>query len=246
MARKIRDPKIITLDTETIGLDGALKRIAVYDGEKVVDGYTFEDVLPRILWWYDMGYMPHVYIHNMDFDARKIPSIFAPGNITWSRTKLIGNKYARITCKKYILHDSFKLLPKSLASLSKDFDLQHGKKDLWKEVQSVYPNQYTDHVDFLNRCDKDDPVYLAYLHYDVISLYELIEKLLDISSIPLNDFVLCLSTASMSKYLMRKGYGGEPFITPDRDKTDFEISILYLSIPYIKEFVLKKSNDFSG
>ena len=222
MARKVRPPKIITLDTETIGFEGDLKRIAIYDGERVIDGYTFEDVLPAIEQIYDSGFMPHIYIHNLDFDARKIP-IWEYGNVVWSRTKLIGNRYARITCKKYIIHDSFKLMPKSLASLSKDFELEHGKKDLWEDVQKAYPDQYTDHVDFLNRCDPDDPIYVQYLHFDVISLFELLYKIMELSRIPEDKFILLLSTASMSKYIMKNGYGDTQFKSDGRDKTDYEI-----------------------
>lgn len=220
MPRKVREPKILTLDTETIGLDGDLKRIAIYDGESVTYGYTFSDIEPQIKFWYKQGYMPHIYIHNADFDLRKIPEVFALGNVTWGRTKIIGNKFARIQCKNYVIHDSFKLLPMSLAKLSKDFDLTHGKKDLWEEVKKAYPGMYTDHIDFLARCNKDDPVYLEYLGYDVMSLYELILKLMELSRMPLEKFVMCLSTASMSKYILKNGWGDHKFQTDGID--DYE------------------------
>lgn len=220
MPRKKREVKLLTLDTETYGLEGELKRIAIYDGVSVTYGYTFDDILPEIESYYDDGYMPHIYIHNLDFDLRKIPNIFERGNVTWSRTKLIGNRFARVQCKKYILHDSFKILPFSLDKLSKDFKLEHAKMDLWAAVQEAYPGEYKDKGDFFNRCSPDDPIYLEYLGYDVISLYELIEKLVEISTIPFDDFVKCLSTASMSKYVLKNGYDGELFGEPE--KTDFE------------------------
>ena len=158
--KKKRPIKIITLDTETIGLDGDLKRIAVYDGSEVTYGYTFEDVEKVLNWYADMGYEVHVYIHNLEFDIRRMPKIFEKGNIIWSQTKLINGKYATITCMNYTFHDSFKMLPESLASLSKSFDLEHGKLDLWDEVQRTYPGEYENHVDFLTRCHKDGPLYL--------------------------------------------------------------------------------------
>lgn len=220
---KAKDPKILTLDTETIDLDGELKRIAIYDGEKVTYGYTFEDVLPVIHWYYEQDFMPHIYIHNLDFDARKIPQIFEKGNVIWARTKKIGTKYAKISCRKYTIHDSYKILPFSLAKLSKDFDLEHGKMDLWEEVQQTYPNQYKDHVDFLNRCDKDNPIYLKYLGFDVISLYELVMKLIDVSGLTEREFCGILSTASLSKFLLKNGYKGIKFQDPEREKTDYEL-----------------------
>ena len=220
MATK-RPPKILTLDTETIGLDGALKKIGIYDGvNKPKQGYTFEDIEDVIYFWYNNGYMPHIYIHNADFDLRKIPEVWELGNVIWSRTKKIGTKYARVQCKNYVIHDSLRLLPFSLEKLSKDFGLEHGKVDLWEAVQEAYPDQYTDKVDFLNRCDPDDPIYCLYLDYDVISLYELIYKLIEVSGIPEEDIIGCLSTASMSKYVLKNGYKGITF--GDDIKTDYQ------------------------
>lgn len=223
MPRKKREVKIVTLDTETIGLDGPLKRIAIYDGVQILYGYTFKDIEWKLVQLYKDGFMPHVYIHNADFDLRKTPEVFERGNVLWNTTKKIGNKYARLTCKYYTIHDSFKILPSSLAKLSKDFDLEHGKLDLWKAVQDRYPGQYENHVDFLNRCDKDDPLYMEYLGYDVIALYELLEKMMEITKLEQEDFVRILSTASLSRYLFKNGYGGIQFITPGRQKTDFEL-----------------------
>lgn len=223
MARK-KPKKLITLDTETYdGLKGDLKRIAIYDGEAVTYGYKFTDVLPKLNEWYKKGYDLHIYIHNLEFDLRKIPEVLNKDNVKWSQTKLINGKYVVVACKKYTLHDSFKLLPMSLSKLSKEFDLQHGKLDLWEEVQKVYPNQYTDIVDFLDRCDVEDTVYLKYLGYDVISLYEVIEKLCEVSGITFEDLTKCMTTASMSKRIFKNGFNGLIFQTDGIDKTDFQM-----------------------
>ena len=223
MAKK-RPVKILALDTETIGLDGALKRIAIFDGETVTDGYIFADVSHVIEKYYKMGFMPHVYIHNADFDLRKMPEVFERGNVVWSMTKKIGGKFAKVTCKHYVIHDSYKILPKSLAKLSEDFELEHGKLDLWEEVQRVYPDRYTDHVDFLSNCDPDDPIYVKYLHYDVISLYELLDKLCEVAKLDHEQLVHILSTASLSRYLFKNGYGPDiKFQDPVSGRDDFEI-----------------------
>lgn len=216
-----RPPKILTLDTETIGLDGPLKRIAIYDGESIVYGFTFQDVSWVLDKWFHDGFMPHLYIHNADFDLRKVPEIFARGNVVWGRTKKIGTKYAKLTCKRYVIHDSLKLLPFSLDKLSKDFGLEHGKIDLWDQVQNHHPGEYADKVDFFNRCPANNRIYLEYLGYDVLSLYELMYKLIEVSGISEDKIVGCLSTASMSKYVMKHGYKGKKFGTGE--KSDYEL-----------------------
>lgn len=222
MAKKL-PPKIITLDTETIGLDGPLKRVAIYDGQEVTRGYTFPDIEWKLNKIYDSGYLPHIYIHNADFDLRKMPEIFELGNVLWNTTKKISNRYARLVCKRYVIHDSIKIFPGALATLSKDFNLEHGKLDLWEAVQKTYPGEYADHVDFLSRCHPDDPLYLEYLDYDVISLYELLDKVMELAKLCVEDFVGILSTASLSRYLFKNGYGGEQFMEPGSDLTDFEV-----------------------
>jgi len=220
MATNTLTPIIVTLDTETIGLDGALKRIAIYDGESITYGYRFPDIEWKLEEWNQRGFLPHIYIHNFDFDGRKLPEIFRRGNVRWNRTKKINNRYVRLVCKNYTIHDSFNILPFSLAKLSKDFDLTHGKLDLWKEVEKLYPGSYTDKGDYFARCPADEPLYIEYLGYDVLSLYELITKLMEIAKLETENFVRILSTASLSRYLFKNGYGGEQFMTGE--KTDFE------------------------
>lgn len=223
MPRVKRVNRLYTLDTETIGLGGDIKRIALYDGNKIHYGYTFEDVEPILIQGYYNGENPRVYIHNLEFDARKMPRIFERGNVNWNQTVLISDKYARIKCKYYTLHDSFKLLPMSLAKLSHAFNLEHGKLDLWDEVQKVYPGMYRNHVDFLNRVDPDNELYLRYLGYDVISLYELMKKLMEVSGLSLDEMVGRISTASLSRYIFKNGFKGKEFRTPGERKTDYEI-----------------------
>ena len=217
------DIKILTLDTETEGLDGKLKRIAIYDGKKVSYGYTFEEIEKKII-TFSKYYDVHVYIHNLDFDARKLDALFRKGNIDWYRTKKIGSKYSIITTKNYTLHDSFKIIPFSLANASKDFELEHAKLDLWEEVSKAYPNEYKDIGDFFIRCDKDDKLYLKYLGYDVISLYELIYKIMDIGGIDEKKFIKIISTASLSRYFLKNGIKGKVFETNGHNDFDMLVS----------------------
>ena len=228
MARKKQNLiKIITLDTETYnGLIGGLKRIAVYDGETVTYGYTFTDIEPVLL-QYAKTHEVHVYIHNMEFDARKVPDLFHESRIVWKNSLMINGKFTTISCKHYTCHDSFKLLPMSLSKLSKGFDVEHGKLDLWKAVQERYPGQYENLVDFLDRCDKDDPLYLEYLGYDVMSLYEVLEVLREIAGISEYDFVKRISTASLSRFMFKEGYKGQEFRGPFSNKTDYEMLCNY-------------------
>lgn len=229
MATKKQKPiKIVTLDTETYnGLIGGIKRIAIYDGIEKTFGYTFLDIEPKLLEYYKQGFDTHVYIHNLEFDLRKIPEVLDSSRVNWSKCFVINGKMATVSCKKYTIHDSFKLLPSSLDSLSKDFGVTHGKLDLWEAVQKAYPGVYTDKVDFLDRCDRDDPIYLEYLGYDVVSLYEVIEKLIELTGISKRDFVGRISTSSLSRFLFKNGYKGQEFKNPLDSRTDYEIMTQY-------------------
>ena len=223
MARKKRPVKIYSLDTETIGLDGDIKRIAIYDGQQVTYGYKFADVEHVLTDGYKQGYQVYCYIHNLEFDARKIDNLFVKGKILWSQCKIINGRYVKIVTPKYTFQDSFRLLPRALSHLSKSFDLEHGKLDLWEEVQKTYPDMFNDHVDFLSRCHADDPLYLKYLGYDVMALYELIDKLCSVSGLTHEEIVKCLTTASLSRYIFKNGYKGTIFKDQYRGDTDFEI-----------------------
>ena len=221
---KARPIKILTLDTETYnGLIGGLKRIAVYDGVEVTYGYTFEDIEPVLLNWYKQGFKVVIMVHNLEFDARKIPCIFDESRINWGQCFVINGKLARIACKKYCFQDSFKILPMSLKKLSEDFAVKHGKLDLWKAVKEKYGDYYHDIVDFLDRCDIDDSLYLEYLGYDVMSLYEVVQKLLEVSGLSEQEFCKCITTASLSRYLFKNGYKGKIFKSPNNFKTDFQM-----------------------
>lgn len=222
--KKSRPIKIMTLDTETYGTAGALKRIAVYDGIKVVYGYTFKDVYPAIKSYDDSGYKSVVYIHFLEFDLRKIiEEIMLIDKIIWSKSFIINNRIVQLHTKSFILQDSFALLPMSLDYLSKNFDVTHAKIDLWDEVQKRYPNQYKDKGDYFIKCDKDDPLYVEYLGYDVISLYEVIHKVMEVSGLPINKFIKCITTASMSRHLFKNGHKGHLFKDPKNARSDYEI-----------------------
>lgn len=218
--RKSRPIKLVTLDTETYnGLKGKLKRIAIYDGSKVYYGYNFYDIEKILIDWAYEGYNVHIYIHNLEFDARKIPEIFRKEIIDWEKSMLISGKFAKIKTRYYTIHDSMQLLPMSLKKLSKNFQVEHGKLELWDEVQNQYPNEYSDVVDFLDKCDIDNELFLEYLGYDVMSLYEVLEKFIEVLKINLKEFVNLLSTASISRYIFKNGYGNKIF--GRADKTDY-------------------------
>lgn len=223
MAKKPKKPiKILTLDTETYnGLIGKLKRLAVYDGKTVSYGYSFLDIEPYLL-LYSKTHEVHVYCHNLEFDARKTPELFDPERINWKGCLAISGKLATIQCKHYTVHDSFKLLPMSLQKLSKGFNVEHGKLDLWEAVQKRYPDMYKNIVDFLDRCDVNDPLFLEYLGYDVMSLYEVLQVLMEIAGLSEYDFVRRISTASLSRYIFKNGYKGMQFKGEFSAQTDYE------------------------
>lgn len=212
MAKQKKPVKILTLDTETYnGLLGGLKRLAVYDGIRVRYGYTFYDAEEILLQYSSAGFKVVCYCHNLEFDGRKLPELFEKNRIVWEKCFIINGRLARITTKNYCIQDSFKLMPKSLKSLSEDFEVEHGKLDLWEKVQEVYPNQYNDIVDFLDRCNLEDKLFLEYLGYDVISLYEVIYKMIGLTGLTEEVFVERITTASLSRYIFKNGYKGHEF-----------------------------------
>lgn len=243
MSKKV---KILTLDTETYdGLRGKLKRIAIYDGYRVYYGYDFDDVSSVIDNYNDSGYDVHVYIHNMEFDLRKIPQIFDKNNVDWSKSLIINNNIVKLKTLSCVYQDSFALLPSSLARLSKDFDIEHCKIDLMAAVNKAYPGEYKNNVDFLDRCNRDDPIYLEYLGYDVISLYEVIYKVIKMLAIPVNRFVNIFTTASLSRYIFKYGYNGQgtyykyEFKDPKNVNSDYKIMTEYqwTKSPEIEDFI---------
>lgn len=221
--RKKYIAKILTLDTETYGLGGKIRRIALYNGKTVKYGYKFSDIENYLIEYTKYGVMPHIFVHNLGFDSRKMPEVFQDGNVDWNKTVSITNSFARLTCKYYVFHDSYKILPNSLEKLSKDFDVEHGKLDLWTEVQNRYPNVYKDKVDYFNRVDADDELYLKYLGYDVMSLYEILQKLIELSGLSEQDLCKILSTSSLSRYLFKNGWKGKIFKNPKYKRTDFQL-----------------------
>lgn len=232
--------KILTLDTETYnGLIGGLKRIAVFDGLKVEYGYTFYDILGHITKYTMSGYKTYVYIHNLEFDLRKIYNELKEHTIIlWDKSLLINGKVAQLVTSDFILQDSLKLLPMSLHTLSHDFGVEHGKLDLWTEVKKRYPGQYKDIVDFLDRCNVDDPLFLEYLGYDVISLYEILNKVMAVSGLDESQLVKCVTTASLSRYIFKNGFKGQQFKSQENNKTDYEImcSFNWENEPEIEQF----------
>lgn len=222
-----KDIKILTLDTETYnGLVGKLKKIAIYDGEKVTYGDSFPDIEPLLL-EYSKIFKVVIYVHNLEFDSRKIPEIWDKKHIKWSGCLTINNKIATIKNKHWEIKDSFKILPIGLAELSKEFNVEHGKLNLWEEVNRTYPNVYKDIVDFLDRCETDNELFIKYLGYDVISLYEVIEKLIEISGVSKEDFTKIVSTSSLSRLIFKKGYKGKIFKSKDQKRTDYQILTQY-------------------
>lgn len=228
-----RELKLMTLDTETEGMDGKIKRLALYDGSEIWYGYDFDDIVPVLTDLFEFGYMPHVYIHNLDFDARKLSGLFEKGNVNWNASIMINDRMAKIVCKHYVLHDSFRILPSSLAALSKDFDVEHGKLDLWDELVKRDGYKWGDITkenkkeylgNYFKNCDVEDELYIRYLGYDVMSLYEVIQELLKVTGLTEAEFVGRISTASLSKYCFRKGYQGEEFIHENESRTDFQIA----------------------
>ena len=69
--------------------------------------------------------------------------------------------------------------------------------------------------------------YLKYLGYDVISLYEILEKIMSITGINVNDFVKRISTASLSRFIFKNGFNGHKFKEDNSNRSDYDILCQY-------------------
>ena len=212
--------KLITLDTETRGLFGEVFRIGAYDGNKPITTSDYEDVKTYIN-QYTNEYQVHIFTHNLDFDLAKLADQLVPG-AKLSESIFINNNVAVFRSNNIILHDSLKILPSSLDKLSKDFKLEEKAKiDLsdhilnigWALDQDGNKTDDKNKMDmrkskghYFENVDPEENMLNEYLINDNISLYEILNKILNISGLDMDEFIECPTTASLAMRVFKTNY----------------------------------------
>ena len=187
-----KEIKIWTLDTETRGMFGDIFRIGCYDGEEYNSGYSFMDVSEL----FNNDYENHVFVHYLDFDLSKMaPELFKQGSIDFSKSVIINGNAVTINTQTIIFHDSYRLLGDSLDKLCKSFHIEHKKMNLDKELEK---HGFKDKEEYFSKIDPDDEVLNEYLKLDCVSLYELLEKLMEIALIDEETLIKCPTTPSLA------------------------------------------------
>lgn len=214
--------KILTLDTETDGLFGPIKRIGVFDGTRYYTGTRVCDVT-HVFTYYSMDYDVHVYVHNLDYDIAKMAKEFVQGQ-RLDRSIFINNNVAVYTTTvnndmnadgldirpcPIVFHDSMKILQGSLEANCRDWGLKddEGKVDILQHIDDLGWTVYDERGDvdveatkdyYFQHVDPDEPEYNHYLEFDCRSLYTLIDRVMALSGLPAEDFIACPTIASLA------------------------------------------------
>ena len=135
--------RLLTLDTETRGLNGQIFKVGIFDGVEYFDSDSFIEIQNYLL-DLSIAYELHIYVHNLDFDLSKIAD-YLQGEIKFKNSLFIQNRATTVVTPLAIFHDSYSILKGSLESLCEDFGLAEKGK-----------------LDFIPVLEKDDPKYLVY------------------------------------------------------------------------------------
>lgn len=121
---------MIVWDIETKGFAGDIVIGGVYDGTRYLEFKTFDEFI-----YYLKAFFPAdtIYAHNGGkYDNRYLLEYLKGKDYKVSRIFYINNGLIftlELGSKKYKFRDSFHLLPRSLASISSSFEVEHKKKD---------------------------------------------------------------------------------------------------------------------
>jgi DNA polymerase elongation subunit (family B) len=121
---------MIVWDIETKGFAGDIVIGGVYDGTRYLEFKTFDEFI-----YYLKAFFPAdtIYAHNGGkYDNRYLLEYLKGNDYKVSRIFYINNGLIftlELGSKKYKFRDSFHLLPRSLASISSSFEVEHKKKD---------------------------------------------------------------------------------------------------------------------
>ncbi|MES5849462.1 MULTISPECIES: DNA polymerase [unclassified Bacillus cereus group] len=194
--------KLVTLDVETRGEYGEIFLSGIYDGERFFHSSNPRFILTHLQ---SLGqeYDLHVYVHFLDFDMSKmLYNILGTDKIDFSESTFINDRVAVCKLNNMTFHDSYKLLPSSLADICESFEMgDSGKMDIMPYAESL---GFKDKEDFFKCVSCNDPVLVDYLERDCVSLYNIIVEVIQISRLNVHEFVTAPTVASLSLKIFRK------------------------------------------
>lgn len=228
--------KILTLDTETRGLFGEVFRVGLYDGNKFRATNTFKNlktVLSQYTTKYDCHVFIHNLDFDIAKIAKDVlpeadlkDSIFINNVVTVFKTSVTGSQSTEeneIISEPITFHDSSKLVIGSLKKICKDFKIEQEKAkiDLKDHILKLGwaldadgnptndPEKYDDtksQGNYFMKVDPFEPELNEYLRLDCISLYEIVTTLIEISGLPISEFLKCPTTASLAMKVYQTNY----------------------------------------
>lgn len=200
--------KVVTLDTETRGLEGEIFRAGMYDGEDYYDSENIDHLLRLLKNWSLYDHV-HVYIHNLNFDLRKFAEkLVKPNNLYFKDMLFINNNVVTFPVNGIIFHDSFRILSSSLEKLCKAYGLEETEGKV-KLDDYMKEQGYKNKEDFFKRVPADDPVLTYYLEMDCVSLYTVLERTREAAHMEWKEFVKCPTVASMAMRVYRTQFADD-------------------------------------
>lgn len=205
---------LATYDTETRGLFGKIFRVGYYDkvnGYKnfyngieffkhimeIAKGLPEKTVIRRKKEVIVQDTL-YVYCFNLEFDFKKILAEFRAKRfkvkIDYNNSLIIDGKFhnVKIEDMNIIFCDLYPIVQCSLDQASKSFDLDVKKLEI-KGSKDEY----------FKKVSADDKELCEYLKADVLSTYELLTKIMNMSMLVEDDFVRCPTVASLSMRIFR-------------------------------------------
>lgn len=230
---------LASFDCETRGLFGEIFRIGYYDNENGYQNfynmkefiehiYRIEEELPEVSYVNKRGNVKlrkdflNIYAFNLEFDLGKLLQSQAEYgnlfNIEFGKSLIINGSFntCKLKGKNIFLKDIYPIVNSSLEKSGKDFELKTFKKDLRVLEKDKY----------FKTVDANDKELLEYLKADVISTYELTEKIIALSKLTEEEFVKCPTVASLSMKIFKTNF-----------KNDFETIKESTLLKHHEEFV---------
>ncbi|MGE7954930.1 DNA polymerase [Lysinibacillus xylanilyticus] len=228
--------KIFTLDTETRGLFGDIFRVGMFDGEKYFVSNTFKEIkniLSKYTINYDCHIFIHnldfdlsKMVDDLMPDAVLKKSIFINNNVTVFQSSVTTTQHTEeneIITQPITFHDSNKIIMGRLKKICKDFGLDANKAKIelkdhiinlgWgrnnkgqaiKDI-SEYDEFESEGYYFMN-VDPFERELNEYLRMDCVSLYEVVTTIVEISGLPISEFLKCPTTASLAMKVFQMNY----------------------------------------